>query len=99
MLSSTKKSKWMLAAGPTFSLPTATDSSLGSGLLEVGPAVVIGYKTKNLTAVTLSQYWWDVAGWGDSNSVSKGSVLYAAYLQLSRTRTLAGRYEPHHLIQ
>lgn len=52
MLSSRKKSSWMLAAGPTFSFPTATDSSLGSGLLEVGPAVVIGYKTKNLTAVT-----------------------------------------------
>ena len=77
MLSSTKKSKWMLAAGPTFSFPTATDSSLGSGLLEVGPAAVIGYKTKNLTAVTLTQYWWDVTGWGDSNSVSKGSMLYS----------------------
>jgi hypothetical protein len=79
MLSSTKKSKWMFAAGPTFSFPTATDSSLGSGLLEVGPAVVLGYKTKNITAVTLSQYFWDVAGWGDSNSVSKGSMLYGVY--------------------
>jgi len=79
MLSSTKKSKWMLAAGPTFSFPTATQSSLGSGLFEVGPAVVIGYKTGNFSAVTLSQYWWDVAGWGDSNSVSKGSVLYGVY--------------------
>jgi hypothetical protein len=79
MLSSTKKSHWMLAAGPTFSLPTATDSSLGSGLLEVGPALVLGYKTGNVQLVSLWQYWWDVAGWGDSNSVSKGSVLYAAY--------------------
>ena len=79
MLSPRKKSHWMLAAGPTFSLPTATQSSLGSGLLEIGPAAVFGYKTKNITAVTLIQYWWDVAGWGDSNSVSKGSLLYAAY--------------------
>jgi hypothetical protein len=79
MLSPNKKSKLMLAAGPTFSFPTATDSSLGSGLLEVGPALVLGYKKGNFSAVTLSQYWWDVAGWGDSNSVSKGSVLYAAY--------------------
>lgn len=79
MLSSRKKSPWMLALGPTFSLPTATDSSLGSGLFEVGPAAVIGYKTKNVTAVTLWQYWWDVAGWGDSNSVSNGSVLYGLY--------------------
>ena len=54
MLSSRKKSPWMLAADPTFSLPTATDSSLGSGMFEVGLAAVIGYKTKNITAVTLS---------------------------------------------
>ncbi len=79
MLSSRKKSPWMLALGPTFILPTATDSSLGSGLFEVGTAAVIGYKTKNVTALTLSQYWWDVTGWGDSNSVSKGSMLYALY--------------------
>ncbi len=82
MLSPRKKSPWMLAAGPTLSLPTATDSKLGSGLFEVGPAAVIGYKTKNLTVGTLSQYWWDVAGWGDSNSVSRGSVLYFLYYNI-----------------
>ena len=62
LLSPRKKSSWILGAGPTLSLPTATDSNLGSGLFEVGPAAVIGYKTKNLTVGALSQYWWDVAG-------------------------------------
>jgi hypothetical protein len=79
MLSSNKKSHFMFALGPTFSFPTATDSNLGSGLLETGPALVLGYKKGNISAVTLSQYFWDVAGWGDSNSVSKGSVLYGVY--------------------
>lgn len=79
MLASRKKSPWLLAAGPSFILPTATDSSLGSGLFQVGPAAVLGYKTKNITAVSLWQYWWDVTGWGESNSASKGSVLYALY--------------------
>jgi hypothetical protein len=79
LLSSRKESHWILAAGPTFSLPTATDSSLGSGLLEIGPAAVIGYKTKKIQAISLWQYWWDTTGWGDSNSVSKGSALLGLY--------------------
>ena len=45
MLSPRKKPHWMLALGPTFSFPTATDSNLGPGLPEVGPAAVIGFKT------------------------------------------------------
>jgi hypothetical protein len=82
MLSSTKKSHYMFAVGPTFSFPTATQSSLGSGLLEIGPALVLGYKKGNFSAVTLTQYFWDVAGWGDSNSVSKGSMLYGVYYNI-----------------
>ena len=52
-------------AGPTFTLPTATDSLLGNGQFSMGPAAV---------ALSIQGHWlfgvlmnnqWSVAGWGD----------------------------------
>jgi len=70
-------SRWMLGGGPTFVLPTATDEALGSGKWQAGPALVGVYKTKTLTAGALGQYWWSLAGSGQSRpDTSQGSLLY-----------------------
>ena len=37
---------WLLAAGPTFIFPTATDSRIGQNTWQVGPAAAIGYRAK-----------------------------------------------------
>ena len=61
-------------------LPTATDDDLGNDQYGLGPAVVIGYKTKKLTAVLFPNYFWKVGSSGqDDNTpdMSQGSLLYS----------------------
>ena len=47
------------------SLPTATDSDLGSDLWTVGPEVLIGKLDKKYVAALLTNHQWDFAGSGD----------------------------------
>lgn len=56
--------------GPTFTLPTATDSIIGSGKLSAGPAAVALVTPGHLVAGALLNQQWSVAGWG-SRSVSQ----------------------------
>ncbi len=64
-LSPAGSSEFIWGVGPTFTLPTATDSMLGSGKWSAGPAAV---------ALTMQQPWvvgvpantqWSFAGWSD----------------------------------
>ncbi len=41
---------WILAAGPTFTLPTSTIDAFGRQQWAAGPAGVLGYKTKKMVA-------------------------------------------------
>ncbi len=54
---------WGLGAFGT--IPTATDSDLGSGLWTLGPEAVIGKVDKKYVVVLLANYQRDFAGWGD----------------------------------
>ena len=45
---------WLLAAGPTFIFPTATDSRIGQNTWQVGPAAAIGYMGKDLRNLCVS---------------------------------------------
>jgi hypothetical protein len=70
---------WILGAGPVGLFPTATDDDLGQDQWALGPAVVVGYKTKKLTAVLFPNYFWKVGSSGqddDTPDVSQGSMLY-----------------------
>jgi len=76
---------WILALGPTFLLPTSTKDSLGDQQWGAGPAGVFGYKNKTTTLVAFPQYHFGIGGRGDrggKSTVSKLSLLYAAYLNL-----------------
>jgi hypothetical protein len=76
-LSLGKKFSWAL--GPTWSFPTATSSSLGSGKWEVGPVALALYKTHNVTTGALMEYWWSFAGDESRDSTSHASILYFFY--------------------
>jgi hypothetical protein len=67
------------ALGPTWSFPTATSSSLGSGKWEVGPVALALYKDKHNTAGFLAQYWWSFAGDESRDDTSHASVQYFYY--------------------
>ena len=62
-----KSGELIWGVGPTFTLPTATDSLIGSGKFSMGPAAV---------ALTIQGHWvlgalannqWSVVGWGKQN--------------------------------
>jgi hypothetical protein len=60
---SPKKGKLIWAVGPTFVLPTATNTTfLGQGKLSMGPAVVVLVQPKPWTIGFLANDVWSVAG-------------------------------------
>jgi len=72
-----KKFSWAL--GPSWSFPTATSSSLGSGKWEVGPVALALYKDHLHTAGVFAQYWWSFAGDDSRDSTSHASIQYFFY--------------------
>jgi hypothetical protein len=78
MMVSPPSENWMLGLGPTFLLPTATRKEFGKQQWGVGPAFVVGYHTKKLTAGIFPQYTWGIGGWSgrDKPASSNASILY-----------------------
>ena len=77
--------KWGYGLGPTFVFPTATDDHLGTDTWELGPAMVVTYKTKKVSGAVLGQYWWNYAkSESDADSTSHGSILYSAWWNLPK---------------
>jgi len=56
---------WILGLGPLLSLPTATDSTLGSGQWGAGPSALVLKQEKGFTYGGLVTHTWSFAGWGD----------------------------------
>jgi len=79
MLSPTEKlvGRWLLAAGPTFIFPTATNSRLGQNKWQMGPGGVVGYLGEKFIVGVFPQQWWSVGGPG-SNTVSQLNMQYFA---------------------
>ena len=65
---------WLLAAGPTFVLPTATDHQLGQDTWQAGPAVALGYSGSKWLGFVFPQHWWKVGG--DGKKTNQTTVLY-----------------------
>ncbi len=70
--------RWGLGTGG--SIPTATDSDLGSGRWTLGPEALIGKIDKKYVAVLLANHQWDFAGWGDGEVSSTLIQPIAVYL-------------------
>jgi hypothetical protein len=79
-------SNWIVAAGPTFLLPTSTSKELGSQQWGMGPAAVLGYKNKDMVAGVFPQYFFKIANRGDQRNrtkdLSRMNLLYFAYWNL-----------------
>jgi len=77
MLSPTAKltGPWLLAAGPSFIFPTATNSRLGQNKWQMGPAGVLGYLGGKWIAGLFPQQWFSVGGPG-SQTVSQMNIQY-----------------------
>jgi hypothetical protein len=70
---------FILGAGPVWLFPSATNDDLGQDQWALGPAVVLGYKNKFLTAGIFPNYFWKIASSGQGRTtpdVSQGSLLY-----------------------
>jgi hypothetical protein len=70
---------FILGGGPVWLFPTATDDDLGQDQWALGPAVVLGYKNKFVTAGVFPNYFWKIGSSGqdkDTPDISQGSMLY-----------------------
>ena len=70
---------WILGGGPVFQFPSATTNDLGKNQWAMGPAVVLGYKTKLMTAGIFPNYFWKIGSAGQSantSDINQGSLLY-----------------------
>jgi hypothetical protein len=76
----------IFGAGPTFTIPTSTKVQLGRRQWQVGPAVALGYKTKDFVVGVFPQYFFGVGGRGDQGSnienASNMNMLYWGYINL-----------------
>jgi len=77
---------WILAAGPTLTLPTSTKDSLGRQQWQLGPAVGLGYKTADWIVGVFPQYFFKVGSRSDRDNevkdASNMSLLYWGFLNL-----------------
>ena len=55
---------WLLAAGPTFILPTATESLIGQKKWQFGPTVAVGYAGQHFLTYVFTQQWFPIGGNG-----------------------------------
>jgi hypothetical protein len=68
---------WLLAAGPTFIFPTATDPRIGQDKWQVGPAAAFGYSGKNFITYVFPQQWFSV---GDNGARARHMLTYYAFV-------------------
>jgi hypothetical protein len=62
-----KSGELIWGVGPTFTLPTATDSLIGSGKFSLGPAAVALTMQGQWVFGALANNQWSVAGWGNGH--------------------------------
>lgn len=84
MMVSPPSGNWILGLGPTWLFPTATREEFGRQQWGVGPAAVLGYKTKEWIGGIFPQYTWGIGGWNgaDKPDASYLSMLYFFYYNL-----------------
>ena len=71
---------WILGAGPVFEFPTATEDVLGADQWSAGPAIAVGYKSKNLTSFLFLNYFLKIGSAGqddDTPDTNKATLTYS----------------------
>ena len=77
-----KKDGLIWGAGLTFSFPTASSENLGSGKVQMGPALMALSITKKWTIGTIVQHWNSVGGDSDRSDVTKTDIQYILRKQI-----------------
>lgn len=77
-----KKEGLIWGAGLTFAFPTATSDHLGSGKVQMGPAVMVLSITKKWTIGGIVQHWNSVGGQSDRADVSTTDIQYILRKQI-----------------
>jgi len=74
---------WLiLGLGSSLVLPTSSTLDLGSGKLQLGPAVVLGFLTKKWIGGVFVQNWWSLAGTHQTQVVNQMNLQYFLYRML-----------------
>src|SRR5208282_3286959 len=66
----------ILGFGPTYIFPTAPTHDLGQGKFQMGPAVVLGFLSKNWVGGIFPQQWWSMAGSQGTPVTSQTNIQY-----------------------
>jgi hypothetical protein len=70
---------WILALGPTFTIPTSTVDAFGRQQWAMGPAGVLGYKTKKAILGVFPQYFFGIGSRGDQGDTPDASYMSLLY--------------------
>ena len=77
---------WILALGPTFTIPTATSHLLGRQQWAIGTVAILGYQNKSFVGGVFPQYFWGVGDTGnrrsDTPDASYMNLLYFFFWNL-----------------
>jgi hypothetical protein len=71
--------KLILAAGPTFIFPAASEAVLGQGKWQAGPSLAVGLISEHWRVGLFPQQWWSFAGDSRRQSVSQMNLQYFLY--------------------
>jgi hypothetical protein len=74
---------WLIfGVAPSLIMPTATKTHLGQGKVQLGPAVVLGFLTKQWIGGVFVQNWWSLAGNNSKPAVNQMNLQYFLYRML-----------------
>jgi hypothetical protein len=71
---------WLLAVGPTFIFPTATESLLGQHKWQAGPTAAIGYTGEHFITYVFPQQWFSIGGDGRKTSQMSAQWAFVYFL-------------------
>ena len=95
-LSPAGSADFIWGVGPTFTLPTATDTMLGSGKWSAGPAAVALIMKHPWVVGALANTQWSFAGWGDKYVTQ---TLVQPFINYNFEKGLYLVKCPHHHLQ
>jgi hypothetical protein len=74
----------ILGFGPSFIFPSASTYDLGQGKWQMGPAVVLGFVSKNWVGGVFPQHWWSVGGTSVTQVTSQTNIQYFLFRMLPK---------------
>jgi hypothetical protein len=74
----------ILGFGPSFIFPSASTYDLGQGKWQTGPAVVLGFVSKNWVGGVFPQHWWSVGGTSATQVTSQTNIQYFLFRMLPK---------------